>query len=512
MKTKRTGSGRARALGRVALAARLILTLGLVLPQAALCQGAPAPVSWNEPDVIPGRVLIKFKAAKGQALRADRSAVGVQGLSVSPLEESVEERIAAEVPGKQFLPLLPNTFVGNFDPAERDHVLRQLAADPDVEYFEPDRVRAATPSWGTAEPNEWAGGLPRDWGMVYIGASNVWVLEPVLRSGVRVAVMDSTTFDTTHYDLVAQVSSVQNNTGPVGDHATAAAGIIAATGNNGQGIVGVANVELAALGPGSSSSGFAAQISWARANQVSVINMSFHWCPGGSVCDSTDCLFAARSQTEQDAISAALGDIVFVAAAGNAACSTDTNGYSPTPASYAGVLGVSAIQMQKELWSQSNHGTYVDLAAPGWQVSSTVPGGINYALYGTSVAAPYVAGSAAAVLAIRNDYDIRSVSRLLELTAEDLGSLGKDESFGFGLVRADRAVAAVADVYAETPPPVVRQGTLWAPYTLTEAIANVPPGGTIGLVRTLTGPFSGPLTITKACTLVAVGGVATIGN
>ena len=70
----------------------------------------------------------------------------------------------------------------------------------------------------------------------------------------------------------------------------------------------------------------------------------------------------------------------------------------------------------------------------------------------------------------------------------------------------------MAEVYAETTPPVVRHGTLWAPYTLTEAIANVPSGRTIGLVRTLTGPFSGPLIIKKACTLIAVGGIATAGN
>jgi len=71
----------------------------------------------------------------------------------------------------------------------------------------------------------------------------------------------------------------------------------------------------------------------------------------------------------------------------------------------------------------------------------------------------------------------------------------------------------VADVFALQPAaPTPRNGTWCSPYTLAEALQNVPVGGTIGLLATTTSPFTAPLTISSACTLTAVNGPATIGN
>lgn len=70
-----------------------------------------------------------------------------------------------------------------------------------------------------------------------------------------------------------------------------------------------------------------------------------------------------------------------------------------------------------------------------------------------------------------------------------------------------------ADVYARKPDaPDPRNGTWDSPYTLIEAVENVPPGGTIGLMATFSEPFDAPLTIGKACKLISVGGGATIGR
>ena len=67
------------------------------------------------------------------------------------------------------------------------------------------------------------------------------------------------------------------------------------------------------------------------------------------------------------------------------------------------------------------------------------------------------------------------------------------------------------DVYARKPDaPAPRQGTFASPYTLPEAVANVPVRGVIGLFATTSAPFN-PISIAKPCTLTAVGGSARIG-
>jgi len=68
------------------------------------------------------------------------------------------------------------------------------------------------------------------------------------------------------------------------------------------------------------------------------------------------------------------------------------------------------------------------------------------------------------------------------------------------------------DVYARKPDaPAPRDGTLTSPYTLPEAIVNVPVGGTIGLLPTTSVPFDAPVSIARACTMISIGGSARIG-
>ena len=70
-----------------------------------------------------------------------------------------------------------------------------------------------------------------------------------------------------------------------------------------------------------------------------------------------------------------------------------------------------------------------------------------------------------------------------------------------------------ADVFARKPDaPAPRNGTWCSPYTLPEAVANVPNHGTIGLLPTTSIAFDAPITITKPCSLIPIGGSATIGN
>jgi len=481
-------------------------------------------VKWgNEWDVIPGRVLVKFKPEAGQQIRQTQALSSIPSLTLEPLEKEVEAQVSAT---GSFVALLPNTFIGRFDPAIRDQVIKKLENDPDVEYVEPDRKRVSITTWGTRNPNDPE--VNSLWGMRRIGASVAWAKQSAARSTIRVAVMEER-YDNAHRDLIAQNSSVQNNSEPISNHATHVSGTIAATGNNNLDVVGVANVELVSLaGLSLTASGFAQQISWAHNNGIRVINMSWKHCGDDGINNGNDCLkciYTTPSKTEQDAITAALGEIVFVAAAGNDTCNTDANGRVPLPAGYDGVIGVSAIARRivskdttYELAGFSNFGAYVDLAAPGVGILSTINdagGNDTTDIYsGTSMASPHVAGSAAAVLAVRNNFDTRSIPILLNLTSEDLGVSGRDDQFGKGLVRVDRAINGIADIYVESNPSLLLFGigTLARPiYSLNTAIGRIAEGETIGIRsdRFNVVRFSSAK-ISKKCKIISLGGTAII--
>ena len=182
-------------------------------------------------------------------------------------------------------------------------------------------------------------------------------------------------------------------------HGTHVAGIIASTGANGVGGVGVAfNSKIMAIKAAQYSgvlttADIAEGIIYAVDNGADVINMSF----GGY----------GRSQVEQDALAIAYSQAVLVAAAGNDGKPNQASclGAPMYPASHAWVLGVMA---RKELPNAkgdylagfsnrecvSSNGIEYELMAPGAEIWSTLPDNSYSAWSGTSMAAPVVAGMA----------------------------------------------------------------------------------------------------------------------
>ncbi len=83
------------------------------------------------------------------------------------------------------------------------------------------------------------------------------------------------------------------------------------------------------------------------------------------------------------------------------------------------------------------------MAAPGVSVLSTVPTG--YAYYsGTSMATPHVVGVAALVWSLRLECSNDQLRQTLRSSAQDLGALGRDNSYGYGLVQAKAAADKMA--------------------------------------------------------------------
>jgi serine protease len=258
------------------------------------------------------------------------------------------------------------------------------------------------------------------------------------------------------------------NGGTSSFHGTHVAGTVAAASNNGAGVAGVAWQArvmpvrvLGRLGGTSMdliqairfSAGLSSDSGTVPNPPADVINMSL----GGG----------GFSQAMQDTITAARNaGTIIIAAAGNSASSV-----SEYPASYDGVVSVAAVDPLKQRSSYSNFGPNVDVAAPGGEMSadrngdgyadgvlstlvddSTNPAQFTYAFYqGTSMATPHVAGVAALMKAVNPTLDPDGFDAFLVtgMLTQDLGTAGRDDFFGHGLIDASKAVAAASG----SPPP-----------------------------------------------------------
>ena len=149
--------------------------------------------------------------------------------------------------------------------------------------------------------------------------------------------------------------------------------------------------------------------------------------------------------------------ILSIASAGN-----DGNTEFSYPASYPSVMSVAAIDSNKAVASFSQRNSQVDIAAPGVDVLSTV--GSSYESYdGTSMATPHVSAVAALVWSAMPSATNKDVRSALYSSAEDLGVAGRDDVYGYGLVRAKLAIenllfgTSMPTPYPTTSSPTVTQ-------------------------------------------------------
>lgn len=291
------------------------------------------------------------------------------------------------------------------------------------------------PSGGAALPAEV---LP--WGVDRIDADLTW--NTTTGDTVKVAVVD-TGISLTHPDLKNNIKGGYNAINPRysanddNGHGSHVAGIIAAVDNK-IGVIGVGpNIDLYAVKVlNRNGSGYLSDIieglDWCIANGIQVINMSL-----GT---------PTYNKSFEDAIKRVdAAGITQVAAAGNSGPYNNTVNY---PAKFSEVIAVSAIDNTNTIAYFSSRGQEVDLTAPGANIYSTYKGTSYKTLNGTSMASPHVAGVAALVLDVKScDYNLdgicapQEVREKLQNSVEDLGALGKDDLYGYGLIKADKAIA-----------------------------------------------------------------------
>ncbi len=249
------------------------------------------------------------------------------------------------------------------------------------------------------------------------------------RGRTIVAVIDSG-IDTNHPDLVANLwrnpgevanngiddngdgyiddvygwNFLANNANVTDDygHGTHVAGIIGAVGGNGIGISGVdPNVKLMALkflnaGGNGLLSNAARAVTYAVAHGANVINLST-----GGVYD------AALQNAIADARSAG---VVVVTAAGNQARNTDQYPTYPSGYQFDNIVAVGAVDYRNLPASFSNWGANsVDLFAPGTYILSTYRNGGYRVMSGTSMAAPFVAGTVAMIRDLQPTWSYQQV-------------------------------------------------------------------------------------------------------
>lgn len=278
-----------------------------------------------------------------------------------------------------------------------------------------------------------------------------------------VAVLD-TGVDARHPDLRGVVDRVRARSftggSPLTDrsgHGTHVAGTIAAVSGNTVGGSGVSNARILPIritdttGAADTAS-LVRGIRYAIGARVSVINISL----GGS----------GYSELERQAIHDAVrAGIVVVAASGNGGRAGNELEY---PGAYPHVIAVSAVNPRGVPLAHSTSGSQVTVAAPGWRILSTVPGGRYRARSGTSMAAAVVSGAAVRLRANRPGLSPSQVASVLASTADGRDGV-LDRRVGSGVLSLRRALAAA-------PSPRDRPEPDDDPWTVRAAPAFLPEG------------------------------------
>lgn len=210
-------------------------------------------------------------------------------------------------------------------------------------------------------------------------------------------------------------------------HGTHVAGTIAAY-DNSEGVIGVypgASLHIVKIfndnGDWTYASDIITAIDQCQDAGADVVNMSL----GGSGSSSAE---ASAMQGFTD------DNMLLVAAAGNAG-----NSSLSYPASYDAVVSVAAVDSGKNRASYSQYNSQVEIAGPGSSVYSTYPDSTYATLSGTSMATPHVAGAAALVWSFHPQCSATQIRNALNATAEDRGSSGRDNQYGYGIVRVAEA-------------------------------------------------------------------------
>ncbi|MEU3739506.1 type VII secretion-associated serine protease mycosin [Streptomyces sp. NPDC032198] len=290
----------------------------------------------------------------------------------------------------------------------------------------------------------------QQWALDALHTDQAW--QTTKGKGITVAVLD-TGIDGGHPDLAGSVLEGKDMVGfgaKKGDrswarHGTAMAGIIAGHGHGaggGDGVLGIApdakilpiRVILEDGDPDRSKArntrgnALADGIRWATDHGADVINLSL----------GDDSKSAHPEPAEDAAVQYALKKgAVVVASAGNGGERGDHISY---PAAYPGVIAATAVDEGGDRASFSTRRWYATVSAPGKDIVIADPDREYYEGWGTSAASAFVSGAVALIRAAHPGLTPPQIKQLLEDTARDVPSGGRDDSQGFGFIDPAAAI------------------------------------------------------------------------
>ena len=466
-----------------------------------------------ENDFVPGEVIVGFKDAGGRAISAGLTSAGMTPTGLTPKAGQPGRAMlfglngaSAKAQARSRLSLTP----GSDSPLALDPelqrkletltVISELRNRADVAYAEPNYIRRQQRS-----PSDVF--FDRQWHYPLINLPEAWdtttgdpdTIAAVIDTGVLFGHPDlSGRLTATGYDFVSDPDRALDGDGLDPDpsdtgaqnptsstfHGSHVAGTIAAQTDNSVGVAGAGwstrimpvralGQYLGYYGVGTSydimqavryAAGLENDSGTVPSAKADIINLSL----SGSV-------YSFLEQIVYDEVRAQ--GIIIVAAAGNGASSQ-----LMYPAAYDGVLAVSAVDINEQPAWYSNFGSYVDLAAPGGDLSVDLNGdgngdgvlstaasmdldrNLSYGysfLEGTSMAAPHVSGVIALMKAVNPGLTPDDLDDLLVggSITQDLGDAGRDDLYGYGLIDAQKAVLAAAPALLTVSPASLDFGT-----------------------------------------------------
>ena len=247
----------------------------------------------------------------------------------------------------------------------------------------------------------------------------------------RIGLIDSG-LDASHPALaeqsIEQKSFIDHRQNPEGlDHATGIAALLIGRPGVGTpiGLLPAARLYVAEVferdgkGPAKTSSfRLSLALNWLAEERLRVVNLSF--------AGPRNAVFSANLAQ------ASRQGMVLVAAAGNFGADAPP----AFPAAEKSVLAVTAVDARNRLYTKANRGSHIEFAAPGVDVWTAKTGGGGAYRSGTSYAAPYVAAIVAAEQSLNPRQSSGLIVEGIRRAAEDIGHEGRDNRFGWGLVRA----------------------------------------------------------------------------
>lgn len=272
--------------------------------------------------------------------------------------------------------------------------------------------------------------------------------------------------------------SLVNENGQINYHGTKVSGMAAATTNNSIGIAGI---------------GYKTKILPIKAMDASgrivagyegIIYAADHGC------DIINCSWGSNyaSQFAQDVINyaALYKNCLVVAAAGNKNASVsgrpDELWY---PASYKNVLSVAATGPDDTRWYGSSYATTVDVSAPGENVFSTNQNNTYSYGYGTSYAAPLVAGLAGLLKAQRPELTQQQLLEQIRITSDNIDTLPNNiyysKQLGYGRINALKTLTTndmpsvridSLNIIANINKPLIAGDTLKVTFAVTNILAQ----------------------------------------